>query len=216
MYEWQERLLTSCTKFVIDHAPTNAYILNTHSLHNYHWINSVLPASIHTQCSSPLIPEHTSLCLRAAGSLQSKKGSDHEEENAATNLDEAADPPPFDQVKNTRRKNKAKGKAKATPPPVQLATGRANPEPPNRSYFSDSNRYVFLPPVVLPSTQSGQAGPSTSYYQWTPTNYQHMASNLQIGTLSSHQGHIATPNGIHYQVDSVETHGTWTSDSLHS
>ena len=187
-----------------------------HSLHNYHWINSILPASIHTQCSSPLIPEHTSLHLRAAGSLWSKKGSNHEEENAATNLNKAANPPPFDQVKNTCRKNKAKGKAKATPPPVQLATGRANPKPPNHSYFSDSNRYVFLPPVVLPSTQSGQAGPSTSYYQWTPTNYQHMASNLQIGTLSSHQGHIATLNGIHYQVDSVETHGTWMSDSLHS
>ena len=102
VYERQERLLTSCTKFVIDHAPTNVYILNTHSLHNYHWINSVLPASIHTQCSSLLIPEHTSLRLRAASSLRSKKGSDHEEEHAAANLNKAADPPPFDQVKNTR------------------------------------------------------------------------------------------------------------------
>ncbi|KIK71775.1 hypothetical protein PAXRUDRAFT_72744, partial [Paxillus rubicundulus Ve08.2h10] len=43
VFERQERLLTTRTKDVVDHVPTNAYILNTYALHNYRWITAVVP-----------------------------------------------------------------------------------------------------------------------------------------------------------------------------
>ncbi|EGO04721.1 hypothetical protein SERLA73DRAFT_44154, partial [Serpula lacrymans var. lacrymans S7.3] len=39
----QERIETTCTKSVTQHQPTNIYILNTYSIHNYHHIQSVIP-----------------------------------------------------------------------------------------------------------------------------------------------------------------------------
>ncbi|KAF8425723.1 hypothetical protein L210DRAFT_3319884, partial [Boletus edulis BED1] len=46
VFEQQERLLSSRTKVLVDHVPTNAYLLNTYSLHNYQWIISAIPISI--------------------------------------------------------------------------------------------------------------------------------------------------------------------------
>ncbi|KAF8833805.1 hypothetical protein BDN67DRAFT_992780 [Paxillus ammoniavirescens] len=46
--ERQEHLLMTRTKDLMDHAPANAYILNTYALHNYWWIsNAVLPSLPH-------------------------------------------------------------------------------------------------------------------------------------------------------------------------
>ncbi|KIK79002.1 hypothetical protein PAXRUDRAFT_79562, partial [Paxillus rubicundulus Ve08.2h10] len=41
--ECQERLLTTQTKDLMDHAPANAYVLNTYALHNYWWISNAVP-----------------------------------------------------------------------------------------------------------------------------------------------------------------------------
>ncbi|KAF8546246.1 hypothetical protein OG21DRAFT_1396496, partial [Imleria badia] len=39
----QEHLLTSRTKDLVNHTPTNSYIVNTSSLHNYRWIKAAVP-----------------------------------------------------------------------------------------------------------------------------------------------------------------------------
>jgi len=110
VFEQQERLLSSRTKVLVNHTPTNAYVLNTHSLHNYQWILSAIPTSIRNQIRAPLITEHASLRLRAADLLRSKKAAD-----IAPDPGNEADPPPFDRSNKTcRTAGKGKGKAKAT------------------------------------------------------------------------------------------------------
>ncbi|KAG1801434.1 uncharacterized protein HD556DRAFT_1205427, partial [Suillus plorans] len=44
--ERQERIVTTRLRQLIDHAPTNAYFLNTHALHNYQHISALLPPDI--------------------------------------------------------------------------------------------------------------------------------------------------------------------------
>ncbi|KAG1836418.1 hypothetical protein C8R48DRAFT_553148, partial [Suillus tomentosus] len=41
--EKQERAETTKTKHVTQHTANNAYVLNTHSLHNYSLISAVIP-----------------------------------------------------------------------------------------------------------------------------------------------------------------------------
>ncbi|KAI5983205.1 hypothetical protein EDD15DRAFT_2111406, partial [Pisolithus albus] len=71
--EKQERSITSRTKDLINHAPTNAYIINTSSLHNYQWIKAVVPSTLYDQLLASSILDHTSLRLHAADLLRSKK-----------------------------------------------------------------------------------------------------------------------------------------------
>ncbi|KIO06283.1 hypothetical protein M404DRAFT_55005, partial [Pisolithus tinctorius Marx 270] len=41
--ERQENNETTRMKMIINHAPTNAFLLNTHALHNYRRITAVMP-----------------------------------------------------------------------------------------------------------------------------------------------------------------------------
>lgn len=43
----QEQILTSCTKAIVKHLPTQSFFLNTYSIHNYIHIKSVLPKVLH-------------------------------------------------------------------------------------------------------------------------------------------------------------------------
>ncbi|KAG1857245.1 hypothetical protein C8R48DRAFT_551189, partial [Suillus tomentosus] len=43
--ERQERIVTMRLRQLVDHAPTNAYFLNTHVLHNYQHISALAPRS---------------------------------------------------------------------------------------------------------------------------------------------------------------------------
>ncbi|KAG1898286.1 uncharacterized protein F5891DRAFT_955812, partial [Suillus fuscotomentosus] len=56
--EKQEHAETTKTKCVTQHTANNAYVLNTHSLHNYSLISAVIPPEIHVQMASPQIPNH--------------------------------------------------------------------------------------------------------------------------------------------------------------
>ncbi|KAI9566586.1 hypothetical protein HD554DRAFT_1985765, partial [Boletus coccyginus] len=42
VHMYQEHLVSTQTKKVIEHSPIGMYLLNTHALHNYHQILSVL------------------------------------------------------------------------------------------------------------------------------------------------------------------------------
>ncbi|KAL4065523.1 hypothetical protein V8B97DRAFT_1846436, partial [Scleroderma yunnanense] len=41
--EQQEHLVTTRTKDLVSHLPTNAFLLNTHALHNYQHLAAVIP-----------------------------------------------------------------------------------------------------------------------------------------------------------------------------
>ncbi|KAI9458789.1 hypothetical protein HD554DRAFT_2029488, partial [Boletus coccyginus] len=42
VHVYQKCLVSTWTKKVIEHSPTGTYLLNTHTLHNYHQILSIL------------------------------------------------------------------------------------------------------------------------------------------------------------------------------
>ncbi|KAH9941761.1 uncharacterized protein BXZ73DRAFT_41717, partial [Epithele typhae] len=54
---FQERLKSTRTRAVIKHNETNAYILNTHSIHNYDHIRSALPPALRLQLDTPCVSE---------------------------------------------------------------------------------------------------------------------------------------------------------------
>ncbi|KAF8430572.1 hypothetical protein L210DRAFT_1019310 [Boletus edulis BED1] len=118
--ERQERLLTTRTRLLVDHAPTNAFILNIHSLHNYWWIVSAIPIQTRHQIRASLVPDHALMRSHAVETLRSKKGADGED--AIPNPANEADPPPFDRQSKTRQKGKAKGKSKVNAVPMQSTT----------------------------------------------------------------------------------------------
>ncbi|KAG6376770.1 hypothetical protein JVT61DRAFT_1794 [Boletus reticuloceps] len=111
MLEQQERLLTSRAQLLVDHAPTNAFILNIHSLHNYQWIISAIPIQTQDQTRASLMLDHALMRSHAAETLWSKKGADGED--AIPNPANEADPPPFEwqsktHTKRARRKERQK------------------------------------------------------------------------------------------------------------
>ncbi|KAH9914360.1 uncharacterized protein BXZ73DRAFT_55012, partial [Epithele typhae] len=53
----QERLKSTRTRTVVKHNETNAYILNTHSIHNYDHIRSALPPALRLQLDAPCVSE---------------------------------------------------------------------------------------------------------------------------------------------------------------
>ncbi|KAI6008574.1 hypothetical protein EDC04DRAFT_2581978 [Pisolithus marmoratus] len=120
--EKQEHLVTLRTKDLIDHAPTNAYIINTSLLHNYQWIKAVVPSMLYDQVHASSISDHISLCLHAADLLWSKKGKGGETGGTA-NCDDTspAEQPAFDHWKKTRGKGKEIAKASPIQPTIKTA-----------------------------------------------------------------------------------------------
>jgi len=57
----------------IVHAPTNAYLLNTHALHNYQVVFVVIPKALFNQIGTSLVVDHQSVCTGAAKIIQSQK-----------------------------------------------------------------------------------------------------------------------------------------------
>ena len=95
VFEWQERLVTSRTKVLLEHAPTNAFILNIHSLHNHQWIMSAIPIQTQDQLKASPMLDHASMRSHAAETLQSKKGANGED--TTPNTANETEPPAFDQ-----------------------------------------------------------------------------------------------------------------------
>ena len=76
MYQCQECLVTTQTKKVVKHSPTNAYLLNTHALHNYWKILAVLPPDLCKQFEAATVMDHNSLCLHAVELLCTPKSTE--------------------------------------------------------------------------------------------------------------------------------------------
>jgi len=74
--ECQEHLITTRTKDIVNHKPTNAYLLNIHALHNYQYIASVLPPSLRSEGNVPLVNDHQTVRLQAAKLVRSKKSAE--------------------------------------------------------------------------------------------------------------------------------------------
>ena len=62
--EKQEHALTLQTKDLVNHAPINAYIIDTSSLHNYQWIKATVPHMLYDQIYVPLISDHAHYVCR--------------------------------------------------------------------------------------------------------------------------------------------------------
>ncbi|KAH7905869.1 hypothetical protein BJ138DRAFT_1094753 [Hygrophoropsis aurantiaca] len=91
IFERQERLLTTRTKNMIDHKPTNSYVLNSYALHNYRWIAACIPPALHAQNATPFISDHSAARVQAAKLVRSKKAAetmDHEPESNAADQDD--------------------------------------------------------------------------------------------------------------------------------
>ncbi|KAF8438190.1 hypothetical protein L210DRAFT_3679452 [Boletus edulis BED1] len=178
----QERLFTSQTKDLVDHMPTNSYIVNTSSLHNYHWIKAAIPRRIYDQIYAALISDHTPLRLHAAHLLRSKQGKGDVADDGTANHDGVlpTDRPAFDRPnKASRGKGKEKNKA-----PSEHPNGLNAHVPPPLSYpayipthtaFNDRLHYNLMPcnpPQAGPSVPYGGAPPAV-YYPAPSTAYYH-------------------------------------------
>ncbi|KAL4075014.1 hypothetical protein V8B97DRAFT_2022606 [Scleroderma yunnanense] len=65
--------LTTRTKDLVSHSPTNTFLLNTHALHIYQHLAAVIPPSFHSQFKFPLITDHETIYLNAAKAVCAKK-----------------------------------------------------------------------------------------------------------------------------------------------
>jgi len=137
MPEQQEHLLTSQTKALVDHAPTNIYIVNMSTLHNYQYIKATISKLLSDQICVPFIADHVSLKLRAADLLRSKKGKDTSDATPSHGEGSSTEWPAFESMKKTR--GKGKGKALAPEPPPQLVRETANAGP---SHSSNPHAHV--------------------------------------------------------------------------
>ena len=76
------------TRQTIVHAPTNAYLLNTHVLHNYQVVFIVIPKALFNQIGTSLVVDHQSVCTGAAKIIQSqKKAKSKKADNANTEIE---------------------------------------------------------------------------------------------------------------------------------
>lgn len=111
MHEYQERLVSARTKKFIEHSPAGAYLLNTHALHNYHRIPSVLSPDLRKQLTAAIVTNNDSLRLHAATLLRAAKVAEGEHSAASTSEQPV---PAFIKATMTRNGNKkASGMTKA-------------------------------------------------------------------------------------------------------
>lgn len=136
MPEYQERLVSTRTKKVIEHSPTGAYILNTHALHNYHQVLSVLSLDIHKQLTAAIVANHNSLLLYAATLLRAAKVTEGEPTSTGSAVDTSEKTAPaFVKVvangnrkapMTTKEKRKGKGKPSEGAPKNAAVSTSAN------------------------------------------------------------------------------------------
>ncbi|KAL4075091.1 hypothetical protein V8B97DRAFT_1916280 [Scleroderma yunnanense] len=111
--EPQEHLVITGTKDLVSHSPINAFLLNTHALHNYQHLAAVIPPSLHSQLNVSLITDHEIICLNAAKAVHAKKVTEDSEPNITP--EKPVQTPAFDGAKRgSKRKGKGKEKGKAT------------------------------------------------------------------------------------------------------
>ena len=108
MHEYQERLVSAWTKKFIEHSPAGAYLLNTHALHNYRQIPSVLSPDLRKQLTAAIVTNNDSLRLTL---LRAAKVAEGEHSAAGTSEQPV---PAFTKATMTQNGNKkASGTTKA-------------------------------------------------------------------------------------------------------
>lgn len=121
--EWQERSETTKSRRLVNHASTNAYVLNTFSLHNYQHITATIPPAVHVQMNMPYISDHHTVRLHAAKLNRQKKTSNlndvdpaHLDDSNQLQVQAEVDnsmPPAFERGATAATGKKRKGKAAA-------------------------------------------------------------------------------------------------------
>lgn len=212
---YQERLASTRTKKVIEHSPTGAYLLNTHALHNYRRILSVLSPDLRKQLTAAIVTDHDSLRLHAATLLRAAKVSGGESAPTGSAVDTPEQPAPafVKAAANGNRKSsrttKAKGKGKGNPPEVAPDNAAASTSANHTSAASTAYRTPpTLPanPVVPPPAQYYSIPPhplAPSYYTtldpYTPGSLQALpgqGGHYWVRPASLHQPVYAPAPGI--------------------
>ena len=121
---YQERLVSTRTKKIIEHSPTGAYLLNTHALHNYRRILSVLSPDLRKQLTAATVTNHDGLRLHAATLLRVAKVTEGEPTPTGSAVDASEQPAPafvkatVNRNRKAARTTKAKGKGKGKIPEI--------------------------------------------------------------------------------------------------
>ena len=68
---WQERIQTNRTRSTILHSPTNKFILNAYSIHNYQHILPLIPPQLRNP--APMVPNADEVHRQAAKHIRNKK-----------------------------------------------------------------------------------------------------------------------------------------------
>ena len=177
--ERQERLVTTRTKDLVGHSSTNAFLLNTHALHNYQHLAAVIPPSLHSQLNVSLITNHETIRLNAAKVVRAKKVTTEDGTGPNTTLEEPVQAPAFDRVK---RGPKGKGKGKATVSRNTQVTQGNQQEMPTST----------VPPSVLPNPISV---PLPNLHSAVHYQQPHAISGQQFPSM--------------HPPDQIQTYSTW-------
>jgi hypothetical protein len=160
IFERQERQETTKSKDVLDHVPTNAYVLNTHSIHNYKWIAAVTPSAIRNQCKSAFIADHQAVRLHAAKLVREKKAVEGDNPVIVSST-EPNQPPAFARGKQSKGKGRAKNTTKTTTPAATNNASAPGPSYAGPGAIPDhgSGRGHLIQPYSVPPPMQTQPGP---------------------------------------------------------
>lgn len=202
-YERQERQETNKTKTIIEHAPTNIFILNMHALHNYKRIAAVVPSKLLAEHGAAHITDHTAIRLHTAKILQQNKAVDEGNPSSTTqaNSGETSEATPaFERPANKRKKGKEKvsaaprkGKghdtaAARSAPPVATQVY----QPPVAHHPAVVSQPFEEPPLDYQVYRQSSAPPSHSvfavpaYFHQAPGSPQAGPSTRSSGSIPAH------------------------------
>lgn len=154
-------------KKVIQHSPTGAYLLNTHSLHNYRRILSVLAPDLRKQLTAAIVTNHDSLRLHAATLLRAAKVTEGEPAPTGSVVGASEQPAPAF-VKATANRNKkapgttkTKGKGRGNPSKVAPDNAAVSTSANHTTTVSTSNpgasSVLPVPAAYVPAASSNAA-----------------------------------------------------------
>jgi len=195
------------TKTVLHHTPVDAYVLNTHMLHNHYRISTSIPPEIREQCRTARSIDHLAVRLHAAKRLQEKKDIEGRATTVAVaDVEDIAElPPAFDEATTKAGKGRGKGKAKAKDAEIvqskrgqKSKTGagkhrQAVGQPESSSLFASSSGQTQASDMLVQSTATELQFqvPAYSHHSELPGSSSTHAST-QVGYSAQRIGDIPT------------------------
>lgn len=190
----QERILTRRTERIIQHEPTPKYFLNTFSIHNYSFIQAVVPPSLQESPSRVLPVDVDRVRTLAAQQIRQKKMQRQGQTDVGTGVPQegsASDAlacPAFDQSvskKNTRKRG-------AKNPPAAASNVIQTPTAPSVT--------LPLPPPAVPSVVPPLPATAATYSLRSYPQMQHgpfSPPSTAVGRSLTHpQPHHQPPEGF--------------------